>query len=156
MKIRNLALSLAACAAAAVTVQAQETVVTSSAAVAPATTESTTTTTTNTAGTIEEFTPASSRIIVRSSSGPVSYTYSKRTTFVDDAGNVVSSETIRPGIPTTVYYATEAGQPVVSRVVVHRRSEVVAPTTSTTVVEPAAPVTHTERTETTTTTTGKK
>lgn len=98
-------------------------------------------TTTNTAGTIQEFTPGSSRIIVKTATGaPTTYTYSKKTTFVDASGNVINYETIKAGEPTTVYYTMEAGQPVVSKVVVNRT------------VAPAA-VTKTQTTETTTTTT---
>jgi hypothetical protein len=113
---------------------------------------------TTTAGTIEQFTPGSSQMIVRTTTGsPVTYSYSKSTTFVDAAGNTVSYETIKPGVPTTVYYTMEAGQPVVSKVVVHR-TVTAAPATATvvqpaTVVAPAAPVVQTEKTETTTTTT---
>ena len=122
-----------------------QTTVTSTEAV-PATTTATTATTvqsTNTAGTIQEFTPGSSRIIVKTSTGsPVTYSYSKKTTFVDSTGNVVNYETIKAGEPTTVYYTTENGAPVVSKVVVNRT------------VAPAA-VTKTESTETTTTTSGK-
>lgn len=148
MKIRTLAiLSVAACAAA-VNLRAQETVVTTTAqpeVVAPAATTATTTTSTTTAGTIQSFTPGSSQVILRTTTGsPVTYTYSKKTTFVDSAGNVVSAETIRPGEPTTVYYAMEAGQPVVSRIVVNRT------------VTPVAPVTQTQHIETTTTTTHSK
>lgn len=134
-----------------VAVNAQTTVTTTSQApvvVASPVTASTTTTavTTNAAGTIESFTPGTSQIIVRGTTGaPVTYGYSKTTTFVDEAGSVVSAETIRPGVPTTVYYATENGQPVVSKVVV-RHAAVVAPVTTTRTEE---------TTETTTTTTGK-
>ena len=50
----------------------------------------------------------------------MTYSYSKKTTFVDSAGNVVNYETIKAGEPTTVYYTTVEGQPVVSKVVVNR------------------------------------
>lgn len=106
----------------------------------------TTTQTTNAEGTIQTFTPGSSQIVVRGSTGaPVTYAYSKKTTFVDADGNVVNYETIKGGEPTTVYYTTENGQQVVSKVVV-RRAAPVAP----------AAVTKTETSETTTTTTTKK
>ncbi len=112
----------------------------------PVTATTTTTASTTNVGTIESFTPGTSQIIVRGTTGaPVTYGYSKTTTFVDEAGNVVSSETIRPGAPTTVYYTTENGQPVVSKVVV-RHAAIAAPVTTRT----------TETTETTTTTTGHK
>ncbi len=97
------------------------------------------TTETNMAGTVSAFTPGSSQIIVKTASGPMTYNYTKKTTFVDASGNVVSYESIKAGDPTTVYYTTVDGQPVVSRVVVNRT----APAT----------VTKTETTETTTTTT---
>ena len=123
-------------------VHAQTTVTTTEAV--PATTTATTVQTTNSAGTIQEFTPGSSRIVVKTASGsPVTYSYSKKTTFVDAAGNVVDYQTIKSGEPTTVYYTTENGEPVVSKVVVNRT------------VAPAA-VTKTETTETTTTSTTHK
>ena len=122
-------------------VHAQTTVTTTEAV--PATATATTVQTTNTAGTIQEFTPGSSRIIVKTTSGsPMTYSYSKKTTFVDASGNVVDYQTIKTGEPTTVYYTTENGEPVVSKVVVNRT------------VAPAA-VTKTETTETTTTTSSK-
>ena len=121
-------------------VHAQETVTTTTASGAGTTVSQTATTS---EGTVQEFTPGSSRIIVKSSSGPATYTYSKKTTFVDSAGNVINYETIKAGEPTTVYYTMEGGQPVVSKVVVNRT------------VAPAAPVTKTETIETTTTTTSK-
>ncbi len=97
--------------------------------------------TTTSEGTIQEFTPGTSRIIVKSSAGPATYTYSKKTTFVDSAGNVISYESIKTGEPTTVYYTMEAGQPVVTKVVVNRTAT------------PAIPVTRTVEETTTTTTT---
>ena len=125
---------------------AQETVVTTTQPNTVTTTTqptATTTTETNSDGTISSFTPGSSQIVVKTSAGaPATYTYSKKTTFVDASGNVVNYESIKEGEPTTVYYSTVEGQPVVSKVVVHRT----APAT----------VTKTETTETTTTTTSKK
>ncbi len=119
-------------------VHAQTTVTTTEAA--PVTATATTVQTTNSVGTIQEFTPGSSRIVVKTSTGsPVTYSYSKKTTFVDSTGNVVDYQTIKSGEPTTVYYTTENGAPVVSKVVVNRT------------VAPAA-VTKTESSETTTTT----
>lgn len=123
---------------------AQTTVTTTTAGSDVAAASTTTTQTTNSEGTIQSFTPDSSQIVVRTSTGaPLTYSYSKKTTFVDADGNVVSYDTIKAGAPTTVYYTTENGQPVVSKVVVRRA---VAPAT----------VTKTETTETTTTTTGRK
>ena len=106
-------------------------------------TTSSATTTTNTAGTIQEFTPGGSTMVVKTTTGaPMTYSYSKTTTFVDAAGNVVDATTIKAGEPTTVYYSTVGGQPVVSRVVVQRAAPV--------------SVSKTETSETTTTTTTGK
>ena len=103
----------------------------------------TTTQATNSEGTIQTFTPGQSQIVVKTTTGaPVTYSYSKKTTFVDADGNVVNYESIKAGDPTTVYYTTENGQPVVSKVVVRRAVP--------------ATVTKTESTETTTTTSGGK
>ena len=125
-------------------VHAQQTVVTTQqpatvTTLQPATTVQTTET--NMAGTVTSFTPGSSQIVVKTAGGPATYNYTKKTTFVDAGGNVVSYESIKAGDPTTVYYTTVDGQPVVSKVVVNRTA-------------PAA-VTKTETTETTTTTTSK-
>ncbi len=142
----TLALSLAAAPAL---LRAQSTVVTTTAPAVAATTTTATETTTS-AGTITEFTPASNQIIVRTSAGaPATYSVSKQTTYVDEAGNVVRAETIRPGVPTTVYYTTVAGVPTVSKVVVTRTT---APAPAPVVVVPATRTTTTETTETTTTT----
>ncbi len=131
------ALTLAPLAA----VHAQDAVKTTTSVSADGTTSSSTTTT-NTAGTIQEFTPGSSRMIVKTTTGsPMTYSYSKSTTFVDAAGNTVEATSIKAGEPTTVYYSTVDGQPVVSKVVVTRTA-------------PAA-VTKTETSETTTTTSSK-
>lgn len=120
---------------------AQTNVVTTTTGADTAVASTTTTASTNSEGTIQEFTPGASRIVVKTSTGsPMTYSYSKKTTFVDADGNVVNYESIKTGDPTTVYYTTENGQPVVSKVVVRRA------------VVPAA-VTKTETTETTTTTT---
>jgi hypothetical protein len=142
--IVTLALASGALTLLPLSLRAQGTVVTTT---APTTATATTTTTaaTTAAGTITEFTPGSQIVVRSSSGGPATYSISKSTTFVDEAGNAVSYETIRPGTPTTVYYATEAGRPVVSKVVV-QKTAVVAPVRTTT----------TETTETTTTTTTRK
>ena len=122
-------------------VHAQDTAVKTTTTVSPSGSSVTQTTS---EGTLSEYTPGGTSFVVKSSSGPATYRYSKTTTFVDDAGNTVSAETIKAGAPTTVYYTPENGQPVVSKVVVRRT------------VTPVAPVvTKTESSETTTTTTTK-
>lgn len=87
----------------------------------PATTDTptVTTTTTTAAGTISQFSP--NTIVVRTESGvPVGYTYSKTTTYVDENGNPVSIETVKSGLPVTVYYTNEGSKMVANKVVVRR------------------------------------
>jgi len=73
--------------------------------------------TTTYSGMVSEVNPSSSTIILTSeaSSTPVTYTYSKETTFVDSKGNVVSYETIKNS-PVTVEYTTDGGATVVRKV----------------------------------------
>ena len=104
-----------------------------------------TTTTTHSAGTISEFSPDSIVIRSESSPDPLRYSYSKTTTYVDETGAPVSMETVKSGLPVTVYYVKESNGMVANRVVVHK-------TTTTT----TAPAVEEKKTTTTTTTTGKK
>jgi hypothetical protein len=104
-----------------------------------ATTTVNTTTTTETAGTISEFGP--DRIVVRSetSSSPIQYNSTKSTTYVDDMGNPVSIETVKSGLPVTVYYTRDGDRMIANKVVVRK-------TTTRTIEKPAVE----ERTSTTT------
>lgn len=102
-----------------------------------------------TSGTISSLSPTEV-VVARAAGGPVTYRYTKRTTFVDSEGRTVSYDTIRPGDSTTVYYSMVDNQPVVNKVLVTRR------TTTTTTTEPVVPPTTVEETTTTTTTTTKK
>lgn len=121
-------LALTAALALAVTGQAQTAV-------------STTTTTSN--GTISEFSPDT--IVVRSESAPepVRYSYSKTTTYVDEAGAPVSLELVKSGLPVTVHYIKQGDRMIANRVIVHK-------TTTTTTGGAAV-----EEKKTTTTTTTK-
>lgn len=102
-----------------------------------------TTTTTTSAGTISEFSPQTIVVKTEGSTEPVSYTYSKSTTYVDENGNPVSMETVRSGLPVTVYYVKDGDNLVASKVIVRK-----------TVIQPLQPpITGVEDTKTTTTTT---
>jgi len=99
-----------------------------------------TVTTTTSAGTVSEFSP--SVITVNSGGSPVSYSYSKTTTYVDENGNPVSVETVRSGVPVTVYYSQDGSRMMASKVVVHSvpatdGSTVIKKTTTTTTTTPA-------------------
>jgi hypothetical protein len=99
-----------------------------------------TVTTTENAGTISEVSPDALVIRSETSTSPTHYTYTKKTIYVDERGMPVSMETVKSGLPVTVYYTTEGTQMVADKVVVRK-------TTTTT----SNPMT-TEKTSTTTTT----
>lgn len=91
------------------------------AAISPVTAGAETVTTSKTttySGVVSEVNPSTSTIILKSegSPAPVTYTYSKETSFVDAKGNVVTYETIQNS-PVTVEYTTEGDQRVVRRVI---------------------------------------
>lgn len=87
-------------------------------------------TTITSAGTISQFSPDSIVVKTENSAEPVHYTYSKTTTYVDENGNPVSMETVKSGLPVTVYYVKDGDNLVASKVIV-RRAVVVAPATTT-------------------------
>ena len=97
---------------------------------------------TTSAGTISEFGPET--IIIRSETSPepIRYSYTKTTTYVDEAGAPVSIETVKSGLPVTVYYTKVGDRMLASKVIVRRAA----------VRE--VPATEEKRTTTTTTTAG--
>ncbi|HBJ87532.1 MAG TPA: hypothetical protein DDZ88_27480 [Verrucomicrobiales bacterium] len=95
------------------------------------------------AGVITEFGPENILIKTESSPNPLRYTYGKTTTYVDENGAPVTVETIKSGLPVTVYY-TKVGDTLIANKVVVRRSVAVP-----------SPVIE-EKTTTTTTTTTRK
>ena len=104
--------------------------------------QSTTTTTTNSAGTITTFNPDTIAIKTTTTSEPVSYSYTKSTTYVDENGAPVSMTLVKSGLPVTVYYVRDGGRMIASKVIVRRA-----------VIEvPVAPVVEEKKTSTTTTT----
>lgn len=106
----------------------------------------TTSSTTSYAGTVSDFSPSVITVRSDTSSSPVSYSYSKTTTYVDEAGNPVSMETVRSGAPVTVYYTQDGSQMIASKVVVHK-------TVTAAPAEPAPAPAMIEQKKTTTTTT---
>jgi hypothetical protein len=98
----------------------------SSLASAQVTTQSTTTTTSS-AGTVSEFTPGVITVRTESSPSPISFSYSKTTTYVDENGNPVSSEVVRSGIPVTVFYSQDGDRMVASKVVVRKTTTTTTP-----------------------------
>ena len=106
---------------------------------------STTTSTTTSAGTVSQFSPDTIVVKTTTAADPVSYSYTKTTTYVDENGNAVSSETVKSGAPVTVYYTQDGDKMIATKVVVRK-------TTTTTTDAPIAPAVETKKTTTTTTT----
>ena len=79
-----------------------------------------TVTTTESAGTISEFNPDTIVIKSETSSSPNRYSYTEKTTYVDETGATVSRETVKSGQPVTVYYTSEGDRMIASKVVVRK------------------------------------
>ena len=81
--------------------------------------QTTVTTTTIGSGTITEYTPGTA-LVVRESTGPVTYRYSDSVTYVTKKGRVLTADEVktrlRVGIPVSVTYATEGSDRVVNRI----------------------------------------
>ncbi len=104
----------------------------------------TTTTTITSTGTVSELAPNSIAVKVDKSPTPVRYTFTKTTTYVDENGNPVSVETVKTGIPVTVYYEKNGDSFVVDKVVVRKTITTTdgtasAPTTTITTQAPTPP-----------------
>ena len=78
-------------------------------------------------GTITEYTPGSA-LIVKETSGPVTYRYGDTVTYVTKKGRVLTADEVktrmRVGIPVSVSYATEGSERVVNRIEVDDDGEV--------------------------------
>ncbi len=82
--------------------------------------QTTTSTTTTSSGTISQFSPDTIVVKTTTSTDPVSYSYTKTTTYVDENGNPVSVETVKSGLPVTVYYDRDGNKMVATKVVVRK------------------------------------
>ncbi len=102
-----------------------------------------TVTKTETAGTISEINPDTLVLRTESSPNPVVYTSTKKTNYINERGEPVSMETVRSGLPVTVYYSSNGNQMTAEKVMVHE-------TTTTTSQKPMI-----EEKKTTTTTTSE-
>jgi hypothetical protein len=78
------------------------------------------TVTTETVGTISEFSPDTIVIRTETSPSPMSYSYTKTTTYVDETGAPVSIKTVTSGVPVTVYYTREGDRMIANKVVVRK------------------------------------
>ena len=82
--------------------------------------DKTTVTTTESAGTISEVSPDTLVIRSETSTSPMHYSSTKKTIYVDERGTPVSMETVKSGLPVTVYYTTEGSKMVADKVVVRK------------------------------------
>ena len=83
-------------------------------------TTTTTTTTTSSSGTVSEFSPDSIVIRTSPSASPTTYEFTETTTYVDEAGNPVEVETVKSGVPVTVFYSKSGDKMVATKVVVKK------------------------------------
>jgi hypothetical protein len=87
-------------------------------------------TTTESVGTVSEVSPDSIVIQSETSTSPTHYSYTEKTTYVDETGAPVSIETVKSGLPVTVYYTLEGDRMIANKVVVRK-------TTTKTIEKPA-------------------
>ena len=92
-------------------------------------TETTTTTTTTTTGTgtITEYSPGSA-FVVKETSGPVSYRYGEKVTYVTRSGKALTDDEVRTrvkvGTPVNVMYSTQGDDRIIDRVEIDDDGEV--------------------------------
>jgi len=80
----------------------------------------TTVTTTETVGTVSEVSPDTIIVKSETNSSPMRYSYTKSTTYVDETGAPVSMETVKSGLPVTVYYTRDGERMIAEKVVVRK------------------------------------
>ena len=90
------------------------------------------TTQTTTTGVINTYGPEGLVVRTETSADPLRYTFSKTTTYVDENGQPVSIETVKSGLPVTVYY-TRSGDSLVANKVIVRRTATAVPVPAPTV-----------------------
>ena len=84
-------------------------------------TETTTTTTTTSTGTgtVTEYSPGSA-FVVKEASGPVSYQYGEKVTYVTRSGKALTDDDVRTrvkvGIPVNVQYSTKGEDRIINRI----------------------------------------
>ena len=79
-----------------------------------------TTTSTETAGTISEMSPDTIVVRTETNASPMNYKSTKSTTYVDENGMPVSVETVKSGLPVTVYYTRDGDRMIADKVVVRK------------------------------------
>ena len=93
------------------------------------------TTTTTTAGTITDFGTGRMMVRTESSPTPLNYLYSETTTYVDEKGLPVAIETVKSGLPVTVYYTRVGDTLTATKVIVRSAPLIEEKKTTTTTIE---------------------
>ncbi len=83
-------------------------------------TTTTTTTKTFSSGTVSTMSPESIVIRTSGAAAPITYEFTETTTYVDEAGNPVKVETVKTGVPVTIYYSQDGDKMVATKVVVKK------------------------------------
>lgn len=81
----------------------------------------TTTKTTTSTGTLTEYTPGTT-FVLKETSGPVTYSYGDKVTYVTKSGKVVTEDMVKTrvkvGIPVSVQYTADGDRRMITRVVI--------------------------------------
>ena len=77
-------------------------------------------------GTISQVSPENFFVKTTTSPDPVRFSYTKTTTYVDENGKPVSIETVKSGLPVTVYYDKSGTEMVATKVIVRKTTVVPA------------------------------
>jgi len=91
--------------------------------------DSISTTTITSTGTISQINPDTILVKTTASDDPVSYSYTKTTSYVDENDNPISSDAVELGLPVTVYYDKEADWRLVATKVIVRKATSATTTT---------------------------
>ena len=82
-------------------------------------TTTTTTTTTTSTGTITEYSPGST-FVIKETSGPVSYRYGEKITYVTRSGKTLTDDEVRTrvkiGAPVSVQFSADGNDRIINRV----------------------------------------
>jgi hypothetical protein len=76
--------------------------------------------TTETVGTLSELGPETIVVRTETSTTPMKYTSTKTTTYVDETGKPVAVETVKSGLPVTVYYTRDGNRLIANKVMVRK------------------------------------
>jgi len=119
MKTKLTTLAFAIIAAVSVQAQAQESTTTTTKVTAADGSSKTTTSTTTSYGTITDYAPGAT-FIVKETSGPVTYRYGDKITYVTRSGRVLTDDDVKLrvkiGAPVHVHYTSHGDSRVISRV----------------------------------------